>query len=155
MSLVKQMRPVKLVLALVLTLLLGCRTAPKREGQSRTPQTTFGTADTISSTRALSDDTCGLADFPVSKSTQEILAAVPRDTGRPPNQMMIAKIAVSPEGRITHLRVMRLAWPKLANYEAINKQALDSIKRGHYGPTIVGGKPVAVCSEVGVTVDLE
>ena len=149
------MGPVKLVLALVLALLVGCRTAPKREEQSRTPQTTFSAADTISSRRALSDDTCGLGDFPVSKSTEEILAAVPRDTGQPPNQMMIAKIAVSPEGRITHLRITRLAWPKLPNSEAINKQAVDSIKRRHYSPTFIDGRPVAVCSDVSVTVDLE
>jgi hypothetical protein len=90
----------------------------------------------------------------VSKSTKEILDAVPRDGAQPPNQMMLAKIAINAEGRVTHLRVLRLAWPKLPNSEAINEQAVDSIRRWHQAPTTVSGKPVAVCSEVGVTVDL-
>lgn len=69
--------------------------------------------------------------------------------------MMIAKLAINDEGRVTHLRVLRLAWPKLPNSYAINEQVVDSIKSWRYKPTIVGGKPVAVCSDVGVTVDLE
>jgi outer membrane biosynthesis protein TonB len=68
---------------------------------------------------------------------------------------MVAKVAVNPEGRVTHLRVIRLAWPKLPNSRAINRQAVDSIKRWRYAPTIYDGKPVAVCSDVSVTVDLE
>jgi hypothetical protein len=98
---------------------------------------------------------CGLDDFPVSKSTDEIFAAVPRDIAVPRNQMMVAKVAVNSEGRVTHLHVIRLAWPQLPNSRAINRQAVDSIKGWHYTPTIYGGKPVAVRIDVGVTVDLE
>jgi hypothetical protein len=91
----------------------------------------------------------------VSKSTEEILAAVPPDNARRPNQMMSAKVAIDAEGRVTHLRVLRLAWPELPNSHTINTQAVDSIKRWHHAPTIVGGTPVTVCSDAGVTVDLE
>jgi hypothetical protein len=91
----------------------------------------------------------------VSKSTDEILAAVPRDVAVPPNQRMVAKIAVNSQGRITHLRVIRLAWPKLPNSRAINREPVDSIKRWRYTPTIFEGKPIAVCSDVSVTVGLE
>jgi hypothetical protein len=101
----------KLVLALVLAVLVGCRTAPKREEQSRDIQITLSTAESSPSESTQSDDNCGLDDFPVSKSTDEILAAVPRDIAVPRNQMMVAKVAVNSEGRVTHLRVIRLAWP--------------------------------------------
>lgn len=68
--------------------------------------------------------------------------------------MMIAKVAISEEGRITHLRVLRLAWPALPNSHKINEDAVESIKRWHYKPATFKGKPVAVCSEVSVNVDL-
>ena len=145
----------KVLLALDLVVLVGCRTEPRREEQSRAPQITLSTTESSPSRSALSDDTCGLNDFPVSKSTEEILAFVPNNGARPPNQMMLAKAAINAEGKVSHLRVLRLAWPKLPNSYAINTQAVDSIKGWHYKPTIVGGKPVAVCGEVGVTVDLE
>ena len=35
------------------------------------------------------------------------------------------------------------------------RQLIESIKDRRDNPTIVGGKPVAVCSDVFVTVDLE
>jgi hypothetical protein len=45
--------------------------------------------------------------------------------------------------------------PSPTNSYALNKQAVDGIKRWHYSPTIVREKPVAVCSEIGVTIDLQ
>ncbi len=139
-------------LILGLATLVGCRTAPKREGQQRAAQMTV---NTTSQAKTAPSDNCGLGDFPVSKSTEGILAAVPPDNARRPNQMMSAKVAIDAEGRVTHLRVLRLAWPELPNSHTINTQAVDSIKRWHYAPTIVGGTPVVVCSDVSVTVDLE
>ena len=145
----------KVPLVLVPVVVVGCQTGPRREEQSRVSQTALSTTESSPSRGTLSDDSCGLDDFPASKSTQEILAAASRDAARPPNHMMIAKVAINPEGTVTHLRVMRLAWPKLPNSYAINELAVNSIKKHRYTPTIVGGKPVAVCSEVSVTVDLE
>ena len=141
-------------LILGLATLVGCRTAPRREGQQRAAQIAVNTTES-SQAKTTPYDSCGLDDFPVSKSTEEILAAVPPDNARRPNQMMSAKVAVDSEGRVTHLRVLRLAWPELPNSHTINTQAVDSIKRWHYAPTVVGGTPVAVCSDVSVTVDLE
>lgn len=151
----KRIRLARWTLALVLTVVVGCRTTPKHDEQSRTPQITLSKAESLPSRSTKSDENCGLDDFPVSKSTDEILAAVPRDVGVPPNQMMVAKVAVNSEGRVTHLRVIRLAWPKLPNSGAINRQAVDSIKRWRYAPAIYDGKPVAVCSDASVTVDLD
>jgi outer membrane biosynthesis protein TonB len=68
--------------------------------------------------------------------------------------MMRAKVAIDTEGRVTHLRVFRLAYPETPNSDAINEQAVDSIKRWQYAPTTIDGKPVAVCSDVGVTIGL-
>lgn len=149
------MRLTKVAATLVLVALVACRTVPKREEQARVSRIRASTTEASTPASGSSDDSCGLDDFPASKSTQEILAAAHSDGERPPNQMMIAKVAINAGGKVTNLRVLRLAWPKLPNSYAINKRVVDSTKGRHYRPTIVGGKPVAVCSDVAVTVDLE
>lgn len=135
--------------------LCGCRSAPQREEQPPNARTTINTTQSSQPGSTPSDENCGLDDFPVSKPNKEILAAVPRDMGQLPNQDMVAKVAIDTAGRVTHLRVLRLTWPKLANSYSINEQALESIKRLHQAPTVASGKPVAVCSNVSVTVDLQ
>jgi hypothetical protein len=143
-----------LALALVPAVVVGCRTPSKHEEQSRAAQITLSLTQSSPSRSTQSGENCGLDDFPVSKSTDEILAAVPLDIAEPSNQMMIAKVAVNSQGRVTHLRVIRLAWPKLPNSRAINRQAVDSIKRWRYAPPIYDGKPLGVCSDVSATIDL-
>jgi len=138
----------EVLLVLVLVVLVGCHTVPKTEEQSRNLQ-----VESSPSRNTPSDDSCGLDDSPVSKPTREILAVASRDAVRPPNQMMIAKVAINAEGRVTHLRVLRFAWPKLSNSYAINEHTVNDIKGWHYKPTILDGKPVLVCSDVAVTVD--
>lgn len=133
---------------------MGCRSAPSQQGQARATQLTVNASEPSKSGSGPSEEHCGLDEFPVSMSTEEILAKVPSDVGRRRNQMMMAKVAIDPEGRITHLRVLRLAWPALPNSHKINKDAVDSIKHWHYKPTTVEGKAVAVCSDVSVNVDL-
>jgi hypothetical protein len=66
---------------------------------------------------------------------------------------MFAKVAIDPQGRVTHLRVLRLAYPEAPNAETINAQAVDLIKRRRYDPVMVAGKPVAVCGDVAATID--
>jgi outer membrane biosynthesis protein TonB len=66
---------------------------------------------------------------------------------------MQAKVSIDPAGRVTHLRVLRLAYPELPRSDAVNQQAVDSIKRWRYAPTTLSGKPVAVCSDVSVIID--
>jgi len=138
----------------ILATLPGCNTTPQPESQRMAAAKT--TAPTLkpsqSNTTPASDD-CGLTAYPVTRSAKEILADVPRGGPQPPNSMMLAKIAIDTEGRITHLRVLRLAYPRAPNAEAINEQAVASIKQWHYAPTIYAGKPVAVCSDVDVIID--
>ena len=138
-------------LALVLTSLVGLG-APQTEPQPAAC-TTVHAVESCQNKRTSPDDKCGLEDFPVSNSTKEILAAVPPGTALPPNSMMQAKVAIDPEGKVTHLRVLRLAYPQLLDSHAINQQAVDSIKRRHFAPTMLSGKLVAVCGEVSVTID--
>jgi len=70
---------------------------------------------------------------------------------------MFAKVEIDPEGRLTHLRVLRLAYPEASTAlrNKINAQAIDTIKQWHYSPTIIAGEPVAVCSDITVTIDLQ
>src|ERR1043166_6922357 len=108
--------------------LVGCKAEQKPEGQARSLEVAVGEMEVSKIANAPSDDHCGLDEFPVSKSTEEILADVPKDGGRRPNHMMIAKVAISPEGKITHLRILRPAWPALPNSHKINEDAVDSVK---------------------------
>ena len=68
--------------------------------------------------------------------------------------MMLAKITIGPDGRLTHVRVLRTAWPNLKNTMQINRTAIESLKGWRYDPTTVEGKPAAVCTEVAVNADL-
>jgi hypothetical protein len=128
---------------------------PQPESQ-RTPaaKTTVHAVQPSQSNSTPAVDDCGLTAFPVSMSAKEILAAVPRSAA-PRNPTMFAKIEIDPEGKVTHLRVLRLAHPELPNAAAINEQAVDSIKRWRYAPTRIAGKPVSVCSDVDVIIDLQ
>ena len=68
---------------------------------------------------------------------------------------MLAKVAIDRQGRISHLRVLSLAYPELANNTAINAQAVEWIKRMKHAPVIIAGEPVVVCSNITVTIDLQ
>lgn len=155
MSYMTVVRLLKVTAILALAILSGCVRGSKREEHYRGSQVALSKIELPPpSSDTISDNSCGLDDFPVSKSTEEILTAVPSEAAPPPNQMMMAKVAVSSEGKVTHLRVIRLAWPKLPNSRAINTDTIEAIKHWRYKPTIVDGRPVAVCSEISVTVDL-
>jgi len=135
-------------------LFAGCKTAPHRELQPVSPaaetQTVLKTSQT--NTTPANDD-CGISAFPVSLSAKEMIAAVPPSEPSQ-NSGMFARIQINPEGKITHLRVLRLAYPKLPNSTAMNEQAVNNIKHWSYAPTKFDGKPVFVCSDVTVTIDL-
>lgn len=67
---------------------------------------------------------------------------------------MLAKIALDKDGKITHIRVLRLAHSNAPNWKEINGSALNDIKHGHYKPAVYQDKPVATCADVDVTIDL-
>jgi len=135
-------------------ILAGCQAAPQRNSpQSPPPRATVKAVKPSQTNAAPATDDCGLAAYPVSRPTKEILAAVPRSSALPPNSDMLVKLAIDPEGRVTHLRVLRLWHPEAPQADAINAQAIDSIKRWHYAPTKLAGEPVTVCSDVAVTID--
>ena len=140
-----------------IAILAGCQAAPQPE--SRPPPADGTTAQTVKSSQSNITpdvDDCGLTAYPASRSTKEILTAVPEPAVRSQNSMMFAKVVIDPEGRVTHLRLLRLAYPEAPKplRDTINAQAIDSIRRSHYTPTIVAGKLVAVCSDLVVTIDM-
>jgi hypothetical protein len=139
----------------VLAVIAGCQTAPKPESQPMpAARNTLPSLEPSQSNTTPAIDDRGLTSFPVSMSAKEILAAVPRG-GAFRNPTMFAKIEIDPEGKVTHLRVLRLWHPELPNAAVINEQAVDSIKRWRYAPTGIAGKPVPVCSDVSVIIDLQ
>jgi hypothetical protein len=133
-------------------LITGCKSAPTPERNSPAPKIALQPERIEPSENSTSED-CGLKDYPVSRSNQEILSGVPRDD-KHPNSDMFAKIAIDKDGKITHLRVLRLAHSNAPNWKEINEAALADVKKWHSKPTFYQGKPVAVCSDVSVVVDL-
>ena len=145
------------ICALIVVVLAGCRAAPQPESRQPSPSgTTVQAVKSSQSNVTPSDDDCGLTAYSASRSTQEILADAPQKDSRPQDSTMFAKVAIGPEGRITHLRVLRLAYPEAptALRNTINAQAVAAIKQLHYAPTVIAGKPVTVCSDLTVTIDL-
>ena len=133
-------------------LIAGCKSAPTPERNSKAPRIVSQSEHTEQNQNLATED-CGLIKYPISRSNQEILADVPRDPKKP-SYDMLAKIAIDKDGKITHLRVLRLAHSNAPNWMEINETALASIKQRESKPTLYQGKPVAVCSDVSVIVDL-
>jgi len=134
--------------------LAGCQSAPHLESRRTTPASaTVRSVESSQTKTAQAGDDCGLSAYPVSRSTKEILAAVPRGKTASQYSTMFAKVAIDRQGRVTHLQVLRLAYPQASNTEALNAYAVDSIKRWRSSPVIIAGEPVAACSELTVTID--
>ncbi|HJZ63435.1 MAG TPA: hypothetical protein VKD70_03890 [Candidatus Acidoferrum sp.] len=139
-------------LAGIFMLIAGCKSAPTPERNSPTANIALPPEHTEPVENSADED-CGLKDYPVSRSNREILADVRRDA-RKPSYAMLAKIAIDKEGKITHLRVLRLAHSNASIWMEINDSALNDIKRWYSKPTFYHGRPVPICSDVVVTVDL-
>lgn len=136
----------------VLAALSGCRTAQTPDQSHSVVKTTVQPATLTLQDAATAD--CGLAAYPASRSAQEILAGLPPGEQGQPSSQLLARIAVNKEGQLTHIRVLRLAHSNAPNWKPINEQALNSILRWHFVPTLYQGKAVGVCSDVSVVVDL-
>lgn len=135
----------------LISVLAGCYSSPAPERKQSAPKIALR-PDQPSESSASED--CGLAEYPASRSNQEILAGVPHESKTPHNSEMLAKITIDKDGKITHIRVLQLAHSNAPNWKEINDSALNDIKRWHYKPTFYQGKPVAVCTDVDVTIDL-
>lgn len=139
----------------ILATLAGCRPAPRPESR-RAPaaQATVQALGPPPANFAPAAGDCGLAAYPASRSTREIVADAPPAGAQSANSMMLAKVEIGRDGRVTHLRVLRLAHPQVSNAASLNEQAVDMIKQWRYAPAIVAGKPEAVCGNVAMTLDL-
>lgn len=149
---VRTLRNTWRVLTLAIVLAAGCRKAPAPEPILPSTKTEPRIVNS-SPVENTSIEDCGLAAYPVSRSNEEILADVSHD---PKSRYgdLLAKVAIDKDGKLTHLRLLRLAHPNAANWKEINNNALNSIRRWHGKPALYQGQPVAVCSEVSVTIDL-
>lgn len=134
--------------------IVGCKSAPAPARNSSAPKITVQQAEDTEPSEKSTDKDCGLTGYPISRSNEEILSDVHRDPKKPPTYSMLAKVAINKEGKITHLRVLSLAHSNAPNWMEINETALASIEKRAPKPTLYQGKPVAVCSDVSVVVDL-
>ena len=141
-----------LVFAL-LSFLVGCHSSPTRQGNPPEPKPVLKLDHTEPGESSASKD-CGLTNYPVSRPNWEVLADVPPDAKEPTNSSMLAKLAIDKGGKVTHVRVLRLAHPNAPNWKEINIRTLQDIEHRNYKPTLYQGKPVVVCADVDVTIDL-
>ena len=102
------------------------------------------------STLATEDD-CGLTNYPASKSPYEIVADAPHDAGAADGSVT-AKVVIDADGRVKYMRVTHLAYPDAKNANELNAQAVESIRDWPYSLTMIEGRPVPICSDVGVEV---
>jgi hypothetical protein len=95
---------------------------------------------------------CGIENYPASRSAEQMVADAPRD-GSSQDARMLARVAIDAQGKVTYLKVVRLAYTGNPNEVAINARAVDAIKGWRYTPTMMHGQPVGVCSDVVVTME--
>jgi hypothetical protein len=95
------------------------------------------------------DDCSGVDRYPLPRSYEQILADAPQES-REPTTSLEAKAVIGPDGIITHLRFVRLS-----TLDAINKSAVEFVKRQHYKPAVLNGERVSVCSTISINVDLQ
>ncbi len=150
-SLVRVLRNIWPALTLAITLVTGCRRTPAPAPVSLSikaaPQILTAPVENSSIKE------CGLGACPASRSNQEIVADAPNGKKAPSPNMFI-KLAIDEGRRITHIRVLGLAHSNALNWKGINETALDSVRRFHYRPAMYEGKPVVVCGDASVIVDL-
>lgn len=97
---------------------------------------------------------CNLDSYPVSKSAHDMILDAQKNATATGDGLLV-KVVIDEKGNITHLRILRLAFPTAPNTVALNEQAIDSVKKWHYKPTIFKGEPVSVCTEMAVNIDLQ
>ena len=88
------------------------------------PQVSF--ADGMPTARNEPDVCFGLDAYPLPRTYEQILADAPKQT-RKPTGVLEARMAVGPDGNITHLRFMRLS-----SVDSINKYAVEHLTKQHY-----------------------
>jgi hypothetical protein len=81
------------------------------------------------------------------RTFKQILADAPKEA-RKPTGALEARMIVNPDGKITHLRFIRLS-----SLDSVNKGAFDFVTKQHYKPTVVEGQQVSVCTTMSINVD--
>jgi hypothetical protein len=95
-------------------------------------------------------DICaGIDAYPLPRTYEQILADAPKET-RKPTGLLEARMIVDSDGKITHLRFIRLS-----SVDTVNKRAFDFVTKQQYKPTVVEGKQVSVCATMSINVDFK
>lgn len=99
------------------------------------------------------EDDCGLGAYSASRTNREILADAP--VAGSPTSSMLAKVRVDAGGRVTHLRLVRRAYPEAPPLaEAITLKAIQDLKDRHFSRAAAAGRPGPQCMDIAVTIDL-
>jgi outer membrane biosynthesis protein TonB len=99
-------------------------------------------------------DDRNLRDYPVSKSTHKMVLDAQKRPAGAGNGLLLSAV-IDEKGNVAHMRILRLAFPTAPNTVALNEQAIEQVKRWHYKPTVLDGKPVPVYTEISVIIDLQ
>jgi hypothetical protein len=132
-----------------------CRQAPQRGPEIKQERTYVRPGPEASSdggaqaARNEPDICAGLNAYPLPRTFEQILADAPKEA-RKPTGLLEARMIVDSDGKITHLRFIRLS-----SVDAVNKRAFDFVKKQHYKPSVVEGKQVSVCTTMSINVDFQ
>jgi hypothetical protein len=67
--------------------------------------------------------------------------------------MLLARIRIDEEGKVTRLRVIRPLHVNIPEISLrINEEAMDMLRNRQYKPTLVDGKPVEACADVSIII---
>ncbi|HTS25822.1 MAG TPA: energy transducer TonB [Bryobacteraceae bacterium] len=137
------MRFAELSAAFALMAAIGCKAVapasvePRQEAQS----------SPMKAEAVLDAECAGLEAYPWPRSYEQIVADAPPGS-RKNTGMLEARIVIGPDGKISHLRFLRLS-----TSDSVNREVIARIRGWHYKPAVVDRKAVSVCSILSVNVD--
>jgi hypothetical protein len=137
---------------LLASVLVSCSADSDRATRSQVRNAVATLSTTLQET-AIPQDDCGLAAYPASRSNENILADAPR-SGRPTSSMM-AKVRVDAGGRVTHLRLIRRAYPEAPKVgDGVTLKAIQELKERRFDVASGEGMARPQCVDVTTTIDL-
>jgi hypothetical protein len=132
--------------------LLSCSPSSDQAVKERARHSAVAPSATPPETSTPEDD-CGLAAYPASRSNQQILADAPQ-SGSPTSSMM-ARVRVDAGGRVTHLRLIRRAYPEAPKVgDEVTLKAIRDLKERRFNARLSGGVARPQCVDITTTIDL-
>jgi hypothetical protein len=153
-------RGIIIVAAVVVSTTGACRQAPRSRAEIKKESTYIRNATAPPGPEASSaggmqaatkePDICaGLDAYPLPRTYEQILADAPKGAQRPTG-LLEARMIVNSDGKVTHLRFMRLS-----SVDSVNKRAFDFVTKQHYKPVVVEGQQISVCMRMSINIDFQ